>query len=208
MPCQSCCSHGSAWHVFLRDQPTSDHGAPTPTSRRCERTCSDARTSAADPLQFRSKSPMRSPTNSCDGWRTYPMKIWLRSTDNIPSVWSHLSWSQGARHVLSKQARCSSASHSRSDMSEVPENILHSQQHDVPLPSPLQPTGHITVGTQHSSTTPATPSEPWSSQSRLVLCTRVSQHSPFPVLLVRCRLIPRHQRMPSVLLNLVVWPRF
>ena len=65
-------------------------------------------------------------------------------------MWSHLSWSQGARHALSKQARCSGASHSRSDMSEVPENIVHPQQHDAPLhhhcsqrdTSPSEPSTH------------------------------------------------------------------
>ena len=36
---------------LLRPHP-SDHGAPTPTARRCERTCSDALTNATDPPQF------------------------------------------------------------------------------------------------------------------------------------------------------------
>ena len=76
---------------------------------------------------------------------------------------------KGARHALSKQARCSGASHSRSDMSEVPgktfstrSNMVyhyhhHCSQRDTPPSDPSTHQWH-----------PATPPEPRSSQSRLV----------------------------------------
>ena len=108
-----------------------------------------------------SKSPMRFPTNSCDGLQTYPMKIWLSSTNTVlPWTWP-VNWpssfpalsvvapfveSRGSPRIVeaSTVLQCKSfpVRHVRGA-----RNIFHSQQHDVPLPSPLQPTGHITAGT-------------------------------------------------------------
>ena len=53
----------------------------------------------------------------------------------------------------------------------VPENILHSQQHDVPSPSALQPTGHITVGNPAHISDTSNTIRTMVISTRFVLCT-------------------------------------
>ena len=170
------------------------------------------------------KCPMRFPMNSWDGWQTYPMKICLSSTDTIlpwtwlvnrPSPFPALSVvapfveSRGSPRVVeaSTVLQCKSfqVRHVRGARKHFPHattwctiaiTIAANGTHHCRSPVFINDTSNIIWTVVISiKIRPVHRGQP--TQSLLV-----------QVLLEWCRMILRHPRMPSVLLNLVVWLSF